>query len=118
MNAKEGNEIIAKFMGLEYKNDSYFKRDYTNDYNMYQLCNFTGWWKDGYPTELNYNVNWNHLMGVYDKLFKYHRIFIKLGNNTATIEHMGWIEIQIQAKDNLTALWEALVNFIKKNYKY
>lgn len=68
----EGNELIAKFIGLTFKKDKFWVNEYHSDHSYEGVVEHEGWWKNGHPVDyedgLLYDVSWDWIMPVVKKI--------------------------------------------------
>ena len=108
MDVEIGNKLIAEFMGGRYfeiggiMGTTYQYRDLIHKGDYY------------YPNELKYHTSWDWLMHVVEKIesLGYDFEFKKQGKFT-NVRFKGIIDYNCKRYDNITAIYNAVVEFIK-----
>ena len=108
MDVEIGNKLIAEFMGGKYRKGN--KKQFTEE-RYFDLKN------KGYyylVSELQYHTSWDWLMHVVEKIesLGYDFEFKKQGKFT-NVRFKGIIDYNCKRYDNITAIYNAVVEFIK-----
>jgi hypothetical protein len=122
--AKKGNELIAKFIGMKFARASHGTDSHGEYFAPSRWINEKG---VGYTTSLNYHKDWNWLMPVVEKIentnvsyrdFYGHAVIIDNWNCTIKDCLGGEIRCTINPSSSkisskIEATWVAVVEFIK-----
>jgi len=111
MDIKEGNKLIAEFMGHSLSRGIWYMPDYSH----YVYKGNHSFKMDCFRTErLSYNSSWDWLMPVVEKILSsdmYHKIG-ETETSIVGISHMSHVKTSLMSTHILT-VYEAVVEFIK-----